>query len=152
MSCIAARIGDFRGLRLDRRFSHRHVKSEMPINSRWMRRHSRRQIWLAAAIVMLVVAVAGLSTLAKKAQYFSRTNPIRNISISTKMEVTRAAIVLAGEPLQPVAHIVQPQPPIQATGVEVVAIAPTPRIAVAVSMQHRSPPAPLSQQTRFFKI
>jgi hypothetical protein len=101
-------------------------------------------MWLAVAVVMLVVAVTGLSTIAKEAQYFTRTNPIRTVSVSTKMEVTRAPVTFAGDPLRPIAHIVQPKPPIQAARVEETAIAPPPRIALALSRQHRSPPASLS--------
>ena len=91
-----------------------------------------------------MIAVVGLATLAKKGQYFPKTDPIRNISISTKMDVTRVPAILAKAPLQPVARIVLVQPPVQAGRVEQITVAPISRVAVAVSMQHRSPPALLS--------
>lgn len=93
---------------------------------------------------MLVVAVTGLSTIAKEAQYFSRMSPIRTVSVSTKMEVTPAPVTFAEDPLRPICHIVRPQPRIQTARVEETTIAPPPRIALALSMQHRSPPESLS--------
>jgi len=103
-----------------------------------------RHLWLVVSIILLAVAVVGLSTVAKQGQYSSKADPIRNISISTKMDVTRVPAVLAKAPLQPLARIVLVEPPVQASRVEHVIVAPISRVAVAVSMRHRSPPAFLS--------
>jgi len=99
-------------------------------------------MWLRAAVVILLVTVAGLSTLAKNSQYFPKTNPAQHLSISTKMNVAHAPAVLPGDRLQ-VARI-SPPPSIQASRLEQFETAPIGQIGIAVSKQHRSPPVSLA--------
>jgi hypothetical protein len=102
------------------------------------------RIWLRVAVVMLLVAVAGLSTLAKDCQYFPKTNPTRYVSSSTKMKVVHAPAVLEEDRQLPVSRISVPSPtvwPIREDRFETVLL---PAIGVTVSMQHRSPPASIS--------
>jgi len=116
----------------------------MQMSSDPLRRHWQLKMGLSIAVVMLVIAVAGLSTAAKNGQYFSPKSPIRSISISTKMNVTRTPVVFTGEPVQPVARIVHLQPPIQASRLEEAVISPVPRVTVTASTRHRAPPIPIA--------
>ena len=97
-----------------------------------------------AAIVLLLFAVAGLATLAKDGQYYPKSNPARNVSISTKMQITPGPVQVTVEPSRPVARFVPPQPPLRPSQSSYADIAPTPPISVRVSMQHRSPPCLVS--------
>jgi hypothetical protein len=116
---------------------------EQKMNRRMRELHSR-DIWLRVAVVMLLVAVAGLSTLAKNIQYFPKTNPTHYVSSSTKMKVVHAPVVLDRDRQLPVSKISVPPRtvwPIREDRLEAVLI---PAVGVTVSMQHRSPPASIS--------
>jgi hypothetical protein len=97
-----------------------------------------------ALVLLLLVTVVGLSTLAKSGQYFPRTNPVRHVSLSIKMNVAHAPVVILGEKLVPVARVAPPRPTLRVTRLEQFEVAPAQRISVTVSMQHRSPPPSLA--------
>lgn len=92
------------------------------------------------AIVILLFTVAGLATLAKNAQYYPKSNPASNVSISTKMNVTHAPVQVAAEPSQEVTRVYLPQPPVRVSYVRYERTLPKPPIGVTVTRQHRSPP------------
>jgi len=94
-----------------------------------------------AAILTLLFALAGLSILAKQGQYYPRTNPVRHISTSTKMNVPQTAAVFAREPLRPVAKVIPPQPQDRAATVDAPELTCAPWIHLTLSLQHRSPPS-----------
>ena len=97
-----------------------------------------------ATVALLLIAVAGLSTLAKNSQYFPKSNPAHYVSVSNKMKAAPSPDVLERAPLQPIAKVVPPQPCTpRNNGVEEVSL-PSPSIGVTVSIQHRSPPISLS--------
>jgi hypothetical protein len=93
-----------------------------------------------AAVVLLLFAVTGLSTLAKNSQYFPTSNSAHYINISSKMKAAPAPVLLERAPLQPIAKVVPPKPcaPVN-HGVDEIPL-PSPSIGVTVSIQHRSPP------------
>jgi len=94
-----------------------------------------------ATVVLLLFAVAGLSTVAKNSQYFPNSNPAHYINISNKMKGAPAPVLLDFAPLYPIAKVVPPQPYTPTNhGVEEVSL-PSPSIGVTVSIQHRSPPS-----------
>ena len=96
------------------------------------------------AVILLLIAVAGLSTLAKDIQYFPNTNPTHYVSSSTKMKVVHAPVVLDRDRQLPLTRISLPSPaawPIREDRLEAILI---PAVGVTVSMQHRSPPALIS--------
>ena len=64
-----------------------HTSLSEQIKNERTRESLSRDIWLRVAVVMLLVAVAGLSTLAKNIQYFPKTSPTHYVSSSTKMKV-----------------------------------------------------------------
>jgi len=95
-------------------------------------------------IFFLLFTVAGLATMAKNGQYFPRTNPARHASLSTKMNVTHAPVISDGHQWTAVERISLPQPPLGSVRVEEAPGPSVSPIGVTVSMQLRSPPAPLS--------
>jgi hypothetical protein len=104
-----------------------------------------RSICLKAGVVMLLLAIAGFSTVAKNSQYFSRSSPAHYLNICSKMKVSHSPVAIDRTPLRPVARFVPPpQPATRITHVVREEIPPLPSIGVAVSLQHRSPPIPLS--------
>ncbi len=96
------------------------------------------------AIIALLFTVAGLATLAKNGQYYPKSNPARNVSISTKMDVTHSTVQVAAEPSQLLARFYPPQPQLRIVSVHYEPVLQKTPIGVTVSMQHRSPPVPLS--------
>jgi hypothetical protein len=109
-----------------------------------MRRHHPQRILVRAAVLLLLFAVMGLSTLAKEAKYLPKSNPLRHLSKSTKMELVHHPLNIDPSPTPMVSRVVPPQPglfarlPVQSEG-------PTSyRIALAVFFQHRAPPSLLS--------
>lgn len=94
-----------------------------------------------AIVVLLLFAVAALSTLAKSSQYFPKSNPTHYVNVASKMKVAPLAVLSERAPLHPVAKVVPPQP-CAPKNHEVEGI-PLPflSIGVAVSIQHRSPPS-----------
>jgi hypothetical protein len=103
-------------------------------------RASDRRLGLKVGVLVLLVAIAGFSTLAKNSQYLSRSNPAHYISISSKMKVTASPAVVDHAPLRHDARFVAPQPQVRLHRVEREEFPPLPSIAVTVSLQHRSPP------------
>jgi hypothetical protein len=120
------------------------VNKKAQLNSRPARGKLSSDIWAKAAVVMLLVCVAGLSTLAKNGQYFSKSSPAQQVSISTKMDVGHAPVVFHAELLQSTTLVIPPQPPIANGRVCDLLIVPIRQIGITVSMQHRAPPSPLS--------
>ncbi len=103
-----------------------------------------RRVYVKVGVVMLLLAIAGFSTLAKNSQYLSRSNPAHYINISSKMTVSHLPVVIDRTPLRPVARFIPPQPETRITHVVREEIPPLPSIGVTVSLQHRSPPILLS--------
>jgi hypothetical protein len=95
------------------------------------------------AIVLLLVGLAGLAARAKDGQYCRRTNPERESSMATKMNVPPPAVNFSAQPLRTLARVVveEPQPSYRP---RIEAEPPlVESIGVTVAMQHRSPPQPL---------
>jgi hypothetical protein len=127
------------------RVSAIHVKKETKSQLRPLTSYFSPGMFVRTAMVfLLLVAVAGLSTIAKDSQYFPRTDPVRHASLSTKMKVAHAPVVISGDKLQPIARVVPPLRAVRVTRLEQFETAPLLRISVAVSMQHRSPPFSLA--------
>jgi hypothetical protein len=103
-----------------------------------------RRVYVKVGVVMLLLAIAGFSTLAKNSQYFSSSNPAHYINISSKMNVSHLPVVIDRTPLRPVARFIPPQPEMRIARVVEEEIPALPSIGVTVSLQHRSPPISLS--------
>jgi hypothetical protein len=94
-----------------------------------------------AAVVFLLFAVAGLSTLAKNSQYFPKSNPTHYVNIANKMKAGSSPVLLERAPLHPIANAVTPQPRAPKKHEFEKVSLPSPSIGVTVSIQHRSPPS-----------
>jgi hypothetical protein len=103
-------------------------------------RASDRRLCLKVGTLLLLVAIAGFSTLAKNSQYFSKSNPAHYINISSKMKTTALPAVIDREPIRHVARFTVPPPQTRMHRVLREEIPSLPSIAVTVSLQHRSPP------------
>lgn len=98
-------------------------------------------VYLKFAVLLLLLAIAGFSTLAKNSQYFSRSNPAHYINISSKMKVAVLPVVVDRTPLlRHVARLNLPVPRVRVARVVRAEAPPIPSIGVTVSLQHRSPP------------
>jgi hypothetical protein len=97
---------------------------------------------LNISIVLLLFAVAGLSTLAKNSQYFPKSNPTHYVNIATKMKAAPSRVVVQRERLSPVAKVLPPKSEVsnRYTAKEEANL-PLPSVGVTVSIQHRSPPS-----------
>jgi hypothetical protein len=122
------------------------MKSETQLRCRSLKLDSSSSgVFARATVVFLIlVSVVALSTLAKDGQYFPKTNPVRHVSISTKMNLAHTPIVPDGARSQAVARISPPQPSIGITRIETSEPIPMQRIGIVVSLQHRSPPVFIS--------
>jgi len=107
-------------------------------------RAQTRRVYLKIGVVMLLLAIAGFSTLAKNSQYFSRSNPAHYINICSKMKVSHSPVVIDRTSLRPVARFIPPQPEMRIARMVEEEIPARPSIGVTVSLQHRSPPLSLS--------
>jgi hypothetical protein len=95
-----------------------------------------------ASMVLLLFAVAGLSTLAKNSQYFPKSNPTHYVNIATKMKAAPSRVVVQRERLSPVAKVPPPKSEaLNRHAVKEEADLPFPAVGITVSIQHRSPPS-----------
>lgn len=106
-------------------------------------KHSRL-IVIRLAVVLLLLGLAGLATAAKDGQYYPTTNPARQVSLSTKMNLAHAPVVFTCGPLESVGRLLVPKPrPIfrRPTQPEPLLIQP---VGLTETLQLRAPPALLS--------
>ncbi len=103
-----------------------------------------RAILQTATIVLLLFAVAGLSTLAKNSQYFPKSNPTHYVNIASKMKVAPLPNALERQPLYPIAKVLLPQPCVLKHQMVQEIPVPSRSIGVSVSIHHRAPPPSLS--------
>jgi len=99
---------------------------------------------LAAKLVIfaLLLAVAGLATMAKNGQYFPDTSPAHYVSISTKLNVAHSPVRSATRILRPVTSFFRLQAPMRAAWVDHSTDVPLIiRLCLNDSEQLRAPPA-----------
>ncbi len=95
------------------------------------------------AILLLLIGLAGLGAQAKDGQYCRRTNPERETSLATKMNVPPAGVNFSAQPLRTGSRVVVEEPQ-QTLPARIEAEPPVAEsVGVTVAMQHRSPPEPL---------
>lgn len=69
-----------------------------------------KRIWMRAGVLVLLLAVAALSTLAKNSQYSSHRTEARFVNIASKMNAAKSPVAFKRAPLQPVCRLVPPSP------------------------------------------
>jgi hypothetical protein len=102
-----------------------------------------RLFYFRVGVVLLLFAIAGLSTMAKNSQYYSRSNPVHYLNISSKMKMSPPA-ALGRTPLRPIARFVVQQPVVRFSPVVEDQVPELPSLSVTLTLQHRSPPQSLS--------
>jgi hypothetical protein len=95
-----------------------------------------------ATVLLMLFAVAGLSTLAKNSQYFPKSNPTHYVNIASKMKAAPSRVIVQRDRTSPVASVVLPKPfvPKKYTAEEEADL-PSTSVGVTVSVRHRSPPS-----------
>jgi hypothetical protein len=116
----------------------------MTATSRGHRGNSQSPIWPRAAVLFLLLALAGLSTFAKYTPYLPKTDPSHFVNNATKLKVAPSPLVLDRAPLHPVAAVVPPRPAYRPRRSDEPLAPPIEVIGLTVSIQHRSPPTPLT--------
>jgi hypothetical protein len=105
----------------------------------------RYRLFRLTAILLLVLAVPGLSTLAKHSWYLPASNPTHFLTAASKMRVVRPTVAPDRSSLQAIAAAVLPQPAVLIVHCNCVSPEPrAPRSGVPVSPQLRSPPFSLA--------
>ena len=117
---------------------------EMTAAGRGQQEITRSSIWPRAAVLFLLVALAGLSTFAKYTPYLPKTDPSHFVNNATKLKVAQSPLVLDRAPLHPVATVVPPRPAYRPRRTDEPVAPPIQVIGLTVSIQHRSPPTSLA--------
>ena len=91
-----------------------------------------------------MVAIASLATLAKNGQYYPQSNPARQVSIATKINVDHSPVNVVVDHLVPVTRFFSLEVLVRVFRVQWAGAPSKLRIGVTVSRQLRSPPSSLS--------
>jgi hypothetical protein len=116
------------------------MRLESPATSRTAKAERFVRFCNLSGLLVLLLAVATLSTAAKMSWYLPQADAGHNLTASIKMEVAHSPIVFDGLPPQPVVEVAPPLPEIR-TSRPVEPEPEIPSISVTVSLQHRSPPS-----------
>jgi hypothetical protein len=121
------------------------VNTDAQPNGRERRARRSRHLLIKAAVFALLVAVAGLSTLAKNSLYYPKTNPSHYVSIASKARIASAPAVEQRAPMLPMVRMTPPQTLIRTAAAphEGSEAPPILEIGIVLSLQHRSPPTSL---------
>lgn len=106
-----------------------------------MRRNNSKRVLIKTTALLLIFAIAGLSTLAKQSRYLPESNPTHFLSNAAKMDEPHQPIHFAPAVLRPVAKIAPPQSEFRTRFVLDSEKPDLPEIGLVVSLQHRSPPS-----------
>lgn len=94
-----------------------------------------------AAIILLLLSLAGLATIAKDGQYYRGGNFAHQSSLSTKMNVTSTPVVLGSAPSERVTRAAVEKPRPAARVRKESEAPPVEPVGLLLSVRHRSPPA-----------
>ena len=109
-----------------------------------MRRTDSKGVLAKIAILLLLFAVAGLSTLAKNSKYLPKSDPTHFLSNATKMNVGHLPVLFFAIQYAPRAKVVPVErrfrmlQPVSSEKIDL------PQIGLIISLQHRSPPSLLA--------
>ncbi len=109
-----------------------------------MRTNRSKRILVRAAALLLLVAVAGLATVAKHGQYLPQSDPLHHLSKAAKMELLYHQVDFVPVATGAVSRVVPLQPEFSATLLvqpEGIALHQS---DLAGSSRHRAPPALLA--------
>jgi hypothetical protein len=113
-------------------------------NDRVMKNCASKSVLERAAILLLLVALAGLSALAKHSDYLPKSNPTHYTSQAAKMDVVHLSADFVPARVHRVDGLVPPKPERPGLPLTSSERPELPQIGLSVSLQHRSPPCPLA--------
>ena len=105
---------------------------------------TKRILPKAAILLLLAIALVGLSALAKHCDYLPQSNPIHRTSHVVKMNVVHLSIDFVIAQPHRVDGLIPPKPERPRLPVASPERLELPQIGLTVSLQHRSPPCPLA--------
>lgn len=95
-------------------------------------------------IIILLIALAGLATIAKDGQYYHRSSPSHQAFLSTKMNDTQAPVVVLSSPSQRMVGAIPAKPaPDYRTRIDSTPPLVQP-VGLLLCFRHRSPPVVVS--------
>ena len=107
-------------------------------------RGNHRGVWQRAAVLFLLVMLAGLATFAKYTPYLPKTSPSHYVNNATKLKVAQSPVLHERAPVHPIAIVVPSRPPYRVCRTDVPVAPPIELMGLSVSRQHRSPPTSLA--------
>lgn len=106
-----------------------------------VRQNRSKRILARSAGFLLLFAVAGLTTLARRCEYLPQSNPLCHFSKVAKIEVVEQSAHFDTAPVHPIASVVAPpEPQFSAAPLEEPTCLTLRLSGLAVSFQHRAPP------------
>lgn len=102
-----------------------------------------RRLWTHLLILVLLVGVAGLSTVAKDSLYHFHSISAQHVTSAVKMQLAHTQ-VMDSEPAMPVSLTLPARPEYHRRHWESSKVIFIPSVGITVSLQHRSPPSNLS--------
>ena len=106
-----------------------------------MRPNDSRRLLAKAAILVLLVAIVGLSALAKQNQFLAKNNPAHFLVKSAKMNVTHLPVLFLPPTIYSFTALLPPAPPYPRSPLQLSEKIDLPQIGLTLSLQHRSPPS-----------
>ena len=110
-----------------------------------MRQNRSERILVRTSVLLLLFAVAGLATEAKREKYLRQSSALHLFAKATKMEQVDHSANFVPVSTGAVSRIVPPQPESPGTSLVPSDGVARQRIGLAVSFQHRAPPARRAQ-------
>jgi|ERR1041385_3658015 hypothetical protein len=103
-----------------------------------------KRILVRTAVLLLLLSVAGLSSLAKHSKYLPKSNPLRHFSKSAKMVLVHHPVDFVSAPVHLTSRVVPPQLEFSSSSLVLSERLILRRIGLTVSFQHRAPPSLLA--------
>ena len=106
-----------------------------------MRQYNFKRFFGKSAIVLLLIAVAGLSVAARYSHYVHKSSLLRFCASVTKVEVHQLPVLLIPARMPAAATIVTPELEFHCSLLTNYRKIDLPQIGLTLSLQHRSPPS-----------
>lgn len=106
-----------------------------------MRQNPSQRILVKTAVLLLLFAVVGLATSAKRGKYLPKANPLHLFAKAAKMNLLHPPVDMVPAPAHPVSRVVPSQPEFSATPLAESKRLTLCQIGLAISFRHRAPPS-----------
>jgi hypothetical protein len=106
-----------------------------------MRQYDLKRLLAKSAIVLLLIAVAGLSVAARYSPYVHKSSLLRFCASVTRVEADHLPVLLIPARVPLTTTIVTPEPEFRCSLLSTYRKIDLPQIGLTLSLQHRSPPS-----------